>query len=305
MVFLDEDDITSDSLSFLNDHIVSRKLCDPRVRQYSGYLNIAPDSNMFFWFFESRKDPKNSPLTLWLSGGPGYSSMFALFQEVGPCKVKRNMNKSRLSANSWNEATNLLFIDQTYFSLLTDKPLLGPQLIEAMRDTWILCKHNIDECYKTNTTQDCIAANITCWDGYNGIFTQNSDAGLYDIRTKNDIPVPVYKKYLENPLVLESIGVNTTEITNYLELNEEILFRFTDSGELMHSTMSQVEFLLDNNVPIMFFTGDADYICNWLGGNEMAESLKWKRHQEFKNAVFQEWTIGDVKVGEIRKVENL
>ncbi|CAG8598154.1 15607_t:CDS:2 [Racocetra persica] len=361
---------------------------------------------MFFWFFESRKNPKNSPLTIWLSGGPGDSSMFALFQEVGPCKVKRNMNKSRLAANSWNEVTNLLFIDQpigTGFSygtrmvntseqaaldvyeflqrffimfpkyatldlhlfsesygghyvptiaklivennnLLksgkikdiipinlkscgigsawvdpiiqirsyinfaennTYKPLLGPQLIEAMHDTWTLCQYTINECYQTNTTHDCVAANITCWEGYNGIYTQNADAGLYDIRTKNDHPVPTYTKYLENPFVLKSIGVNTTAISKYLEYNEAIYFRFTDSGDVIHSTMSQVEFLLDNDVPIMFFTGDADYICNWLGGNEMAESLKWKRRKEFNNAVFQEWTVGGVKVGEIRKVKNL
>ncbi|RIB05386.1 carboxypeptidase S1, partial [Gigaspora rosea] len=376
---------------------------------YSGYLNIAPDANMFFWFFESRKNPKNSPLTIWLSGGPGYSSMFALFQEVGPCKVKRNMNKSRLAANSWNEVTNLLFIDQPigagfsygtrmvntseqaaldvyeflqrFFTMFPKYASLDLHLfsesygghyvpaiakliiqnnnlinvgkikdiipinlkscgigsawvdpiiqMQAMRDTWILCKYNsmfsiyiiinvqplknnglfsintVDECYKTNTKQACIAANITCWEGYNGIFTQNSDAGLYDIRTKNDIPVPVYTKYLENPFVLESIGVNAAVITKYLEFNEEIYFRFTDSGDLARSTMSQVEFLLDNNVPIMFFTGDADYICNWLGGNEMAESLKWKRSQEFKNAMFQEWTIGAIKVGEIREIKNL
>ncbi|CAG8682446.1 3547_t:CDS:2, partial [Racocetra fulgida] len=124
--------------------------------------------------------------------------------------------------------------------------------------------NTVNKCYQTNTTHDCVAANITCWEGYNGIYTQNSDAGLYDIRTKNDLPVPTYTKYLENPIVLKSIGVNTTAISKYLEFNEAIYFRFTDSGDL-------------------------------LGGNEMAESLKWKRRKEFNNAVFQEWTVGGVK----------
>ncbi|CAG8730660.1 19010_t:CDS:2, partial [Gigaspora margarita] len=369
----------------LNDRIVSGELCDPNVKQYSGYLNIAPDANMFFWFFESRKNPKNSPLTIWLSGGPGFSSMFALFQEVGPCKVEGDMNKSRLFAYSLNEVTNLLFIDQPigagfsygerkvntseqaaldiyeflqrffvifpkyafldlhffgesyggHYGLIpinlkscgiegawvdpiiqlkscisfaennTYKPLLGPQSIKAMRDKWILCKHDIDECYKTNTTHACITANITCKEDYMEIFTQNSDASLYDIRTKNGIPDPEYAKYLEDPFVLKTIGVNTTEVPNYLEINYEIYYRFADSGDSIRSTMSQVEFLLNNDIPIMFFTGDADYICNWLGANEMVESLKWKRRQEFKNATFQEWTVDGVRVGEIRKVKNL
>ncbi|CAG8644205.1 7244_t:CDS:2, partial [Scutellospora calospora] len=96
----------------LEDHIVSSNLCDSEVEQYSGYINIASDANMFFWFFESRHDPKNSPLTIWLSGGPGFSSMFALFQEARPCEVIANTTKTIRVPNGWNEVTNLLFIDQ-------------------------------------------------------------------------------------------------------------------------------------------------------------------------------------------------
>ncbi|CAG8744663.1 35047_t:CDS:2, partial [Racocetra persica] len=81
--------------------------------------------------------------------------------------------------------------------------------------------------------------------------------------------------------------------------------RFAASGDIMHSTVSQVEFLLDNDIPILFFVGDADFICNWIGSNEMIESLKWKCQQEFNNAKFQDWKVDGVKVGEIRKVKNL
>ncbi|CAG8754371.1 34553_t:CDS:1, partial [Gigaspora margarita] len=42
-----------------------------------------------------------------------------------------------------------------------------------------------------------------------------------------------------------------------------------------------------------------------MGGNKMVESLKWKYHKEFKNAMFHEWIVNRVKVGEIRKVKNL
>lgn len=39
---------------------------DPGVKQYSGYLDDSEnDKHLFYWFFESRNDPKNDPVVLW------------------------------------------------------------------------------------------------------------------------------------------------------------------------------------------------------------------------------------------------
>ena len=50
------------------------------VKSYSGFIDIAEDKHLFFWFFESRHDPASDPITLWLNGGPGSDSMYGLFE---------------------------------------------------------------------------------------------------------------------------------------------------------------------------------------------------------------------------------
>ena len=49
------------------------------VKSYSGFIDLAEDKHLFFWFFESRHDPASDPITLWLNGGPGSDSTSNLF----------------------------------------------------------------------------------------------------------------------------------------------------------------------------------------------------------------------------------
>jgi len=65
----------------------------------------------FFGFFESRNDPVNDPVTLWLNGGPGCSSMTGLFLELGPSAIDETTNPV-FNPYSWNSNSSVIFLDQ-------------------------------------------------------------------------------------------------------------------------------------------------------------------------------------------------
>ncbi|CAE6408047.1 unnamed protein product [Rhizoctonia solani] len=89
----------------------SSNLCDPTVKQYSGYLDVSEDKHLFFWFFESRKNPEKAPLAAWMNGGPGGSSALGLLMENGPCNVVFG-NSTERNQYGWNEVANMFFLDQ-------------------------------------------------------------------------------------------------------------------------------------------------------------------------------------------------
>jgi len=84
----------------------------PGVNQYSGYLSVGDNMNMWFWFFEARNNAKTVPLAAWFNGGPGCSSMIGLFQENGPCHFVNGSSTPSLNPYSFNNHVNMLYIDQ-------------------------------------------------------------------------------------------------------------------------------------------------------------------------------------------------
>ena len=64
------------------DFVTNSGICETTagVNQYSGYLSVGTNANMWFWFFEARNNASSAPLATWFNGGPGCSSMIGLFQ---------------------------------------------------------------------------------------------------------------------------------------------------------------------------------------------------------------------------------
>ncbi|XP_007533123.1 lysosomal protective protein [Erinaceus europaeus] len=96
----------------------------PSFRQYSGYLKASGSKHLHYWFVESQKDPKTSPLVLWLNGGPGCSSLDGLLTEHGPFLVQPDGATLEYNPYSWNLIANMLYLESPAgvgFSYSNDK----------------------------------------------------------------------------------------------------------------------------------------------------------------------------------------
>ncbi|KAF7304306.1 hypothetical protein HMN09_00832400 [Mycena chlorophos] len=113
--------ITDGALRYVNNSGICETTAG--VHTMSGYADVSSSVHTWFWFFAARNNANTAPFTLWLNGGPGCSSMIGLFQENGPCNVNSDGKTTVLNPYSWNEVSNMIYIDQptgTGFSYGTD-----------------------------------------------------------------------------------------------------------------------------------------------------------------------------------------
>lgn len=84
-------------------------------KMYAGHLPATRDNDTqyFFWKFENKKTKKNdeTPLIIWLNGGPGCSSMAGALMEIGPFRLNKKAEVIK-NDGSWHMRGSVLFLDQ-------------------------------------------------------------------------------------------------------------------------------------------------------------------------------------------------
>ena len=120
------------------------------------------------------------------------------------------------------------------------------------------------------TNDVCEQAQITC----NKPIQTYVDAGyyVYDIRQQGPSPDPpaAYQEYLNNETVLAAIGAKV----NYTENNPYVQAGFISTGDTIRGGLIQdLAYLLSINVRVALVYGDADFLCNWLGGEAISFAI--------------------------------
>ena len=366
-----------------------------KVKQLKGYidLNETHGVSYFYWFFESRNDPSKDPLVVWLTGGPGCSSMLALLTENGPFLID-NTTSPTFNNYSWNTAANLLYVDQpagTGFSYVTDPLKYDTNEGEIAAALWdfilqFYTKYpkykNLDlyitgESYAGHyvpaTGQYIVSNNSAYAKNLKGIAIGNGwvdpyiqykayaeyayDNGLINSTAKQvaDImydgckylldlklyPVAFIECQLIEAFVLEACEVTIKRSINPYDIRipcqvpplcydfsavDTFLNRQDIQADLgvsrkweectrivemfliddwIHEFQDAVSTVLNSKRRVLVYSGNKDYICNYLGGLEWTTSTKWASQSEFQAAKFKDWKVGGDKAGEVKAYGDL
>lgn len=348
-------------------------------------------------FFESRNDPKNDPVVLWLNGGPGCSSLTGLFFELGPSSITDEV-KVKFNPSAWNSNASVIFLDQPvnvgysyssnsvsdtgaagkdvyalltlffqqfpqyakqdfhiagesyaghYIPVFTSEILshknrninlksvligngltdpytqyphyrpmacgeggydsvLSESQCQSMDNALPRCQSMIKSCYDSKGFFSCVPASIYCNNQILGTY-QQSGRNPYDVRIDCEGGSLCYPglsnidSYLNKQDVMEALGVET--VGSYESCNFDINRNFLFNGDWMQPFHLLVPGILEQ-IPVLIYAGDADFICNWLGNEAWSNELEWPGHKSFKSTKLSPLKADGEEYGKVKSSGN-
>ncbi|CAN0890259.1 Serine carboxypeptidase-like 3 [Linum grandiflorum] len=108
----------------------------------TGYIGVgeAEESQLFYYFVKSERNAEQDPLLLWLTGGPGCSSLSGLFFEIGPLQFEQLEYNGSLPTlilrpqTSWTQVSSIIFLETpagTGFSYSTNPAVRPSDTLQA------------------------------------------------------------------------------------------------------------------------------------------------------------------------------
>lgn len=92
---------------------------------------------------------------------------------------------------------------------------------------------------------------------------------------------------------------------NYTPANNEVYFAFQQTGDFVYATpLLDLEDLLNKDVRIIMYSGDADYICNWFGGEAVSLAVNYTHAEDFRAAGYAPFLVDGTEYGAVREQGN-
>lgn len=154
----------------------------------------------------------------------------------------------------------------------------------------------------------CTEAENMCRDNVEGPYYAYSGRGAYDIRHPTDDPTPpdYFVNYLNLASTQNALGVDL----NYTsDSSNEVYFAFQNTGDFIYPIfLEDLNGILANGVRVHLYHGDADYICNWFGGQAISLAVNYTHSAEFAASGYAPFMIGSAtdqrEAGEVRQYGN-
>jgi len=170
------------------------------------------------------------------------------------------------------------------------------------------CTNLIKQCYQHQNSLLCVPAELYCNQQIIGPYSQ-SGMNPYDVRRKCGDSRLCYEitdgieVYLNKPEVMQELGA---EVDQFNSCDTSVYWGFLLSGDWMKPYVNDIPLLLENELRVLVYAGDADFICNWYGNKAWTTELKWTGQFGFQNTNDTIWRNSetDEKAGEVRTFDN-
>ncbi|KAL8645942.1 MAG: hypothetical protein Q9210_006426 [Variospora velana] len=266
-------------------------------------------------------------------GGP--SKVFNLWTEsygghYGPAFFDYFYDQNEMIRNGTTNGTELtfdtlgiingildLYTQAPYYPEFTQYNTYGIQLVnETVYDYMkfacfmpdIGCLAQVDTCRQVNRSTEvgqlyCQQATDQCRTNVEEPYYEFGGRGVYDIRHPYDDPTPpsYFNDYLNKAEVQNALGVNL----NYTQSNNDVFYAFSNTGDFAYPNfIPDLEMILNSSVRVSLIYGDADYICNWFGGEAVSLAVNYTNSAEFRAAGYTPFLVDGTEYGEVREYGN-
>jgi cathepsin A (carboxypeptidase C) len=151
------------------------------------------------------------------------------------------------------------------------------------------CTSQISDCYNTENAEICANATNYCNDN---IYDPYNEYGLnvYDVRTKpngtdqyDSDPSTAFLPFLNRIDIKEKLGADLSINFTTTYSNDTVYGEYVNAGDWMTPYHQDVAKLLNDNISVLIYAGDADFICNWYGNKAWTLALDWNGSSGFNN----------------------
>jgi cathepsin A (carboxypeptidase C) len=179
------------------------------------------------------------------------------------------------------------------------------------------CIEVANVCYNHPDPAICQVAEAVCWYGVVQWYDGESGKGgriRFDITAPCDIDDFCYRStndvqhYLNLPHIQRALHIEPSmpSYRNYSIASTAVIQAFQNTNDLGISMEPQVQYLLANQIDVLFYQGNLDLACNTAGNLRWANSMRWKGQAEFASKRLEAWGEGNQRgklVGTAKEVK--
>ncbi|KAI5370128.1 putative peptidase S10, serine carboxypeptidase, serine carboxypeptidase, serine active [Septoria linicola] len=173
------------------------------------------------------------------------------------------------------------------------------------------CLDQLHDCnFGAQTDGTCSAADNFCYDMVEYLYDTVTERDEYDLRQlmPNPFAYTAFVAYLNRADIQQAIGASTNfsySVSNLGVGTVSTAFGTTGDDSRGFDIIAKNKRLVDEGVYVVHYAGDADYNCNWLGGESVAEQIA---APDFGEAGYQNFTTltGDAETvhGAVKQAGN-